>query len=378
MEDQKQETDRQLPVLIIGDEPWAGLAATELKSSSVKVLGCGNGQDFARITGCTGQDGDFSVRLEQGGIVTRQAASRILILGEAFTKSAAGDYGLAASDFAGSVKDVLQKPESWQGKTVVFVTGVKEQSHQSVTLEVLNAALLLKKKADAEVFILCGQLQVAAPGLERLLFEARTTGVTVFRLNGPDALQISRQEKGPYRLLFTDPASRRLIELAPDFIVLPRNPAPAPLLADMAALFGLETDEKGFLQSANVHRLPLGSNRAGVMVAGPAKDAATPAQYHARSILAAALALAPGTEAAPENRQAVINSRACIHCLTCFRVCPHKAICQNDGKLTVMTDACQACGICAAECPPHCNFNGRGLAGQGRGSTWAGCTNKEL
>jgi coenzyme F420-reducing hydrogenase delta subunit/Pyruvate/2-oxoacid:ferredoxin oxidoreductase delta subunit len=141
------------------------------------------------------------------------------------------------------------------------------------------------------------------------------------------------------------------VELVPDFVVLPQNPAPDPSLAEIASLLGLETDENGYLQSANVHRLPLATNRAGVIVAGPARDAATPAQLKAQSILGTALALIPTAEAASENRQAVINNRACIHCLTCFRICPHKAVHQQEGKLTVMTNACQACGICAAECP---------------------------
>jgi coenzyme F420-reducing hydrogenase delta subunit/NAD-dependent dihydropyrimidine dehydrogenase PreA subunit len=40
----------------------------------------------------------------------------------------------------------------------------------------------------------------------------------------------------------------------------------------------------------------------------------------------------------------------CVRCLTCYRLCPHKAI-ELGTRLSVVEQACEGCGICAAECP---------------------------
>ncbi len=42
----------------------------------------------------------------------------------------------------------------------------------------------------------------------------------------------------------------------------------------------------------------------------------------------------------------------CANCLTCLRVCPFGVpIIGSDGKVQIRLDQCQACGICARECP---------------------------
>ncbi len=46
----------------------------------------------------------------------------------------------------------------------------------------------------------------------------------------------------------------------------------------------------------------------------------------------------------------VIDEDKCAFCLTCFRVCPLSGI-EIRKKMTANPEACQACGLCAAECP---------------------------
>lgn len=48
----------------------------------------------------------------------------------------------------------------------------------------------------------------------------------------------------------------------------------------------------------------------------------------------------------------VWNSETCIHCLTCWAVCPDDCWQTKDQKNTgVDLTYCKGCGICAAECP---------------------------
>ncbi len=46
------------------------------------------------------------------------------------------------------------------------------------------------------------------------------------------------------------------------------------------------------------------------------------------------------------------DAEKCIHCCTCWILCPDSAILAADGKITgINYKHCKGCGICAEECP---------------------------
>jgi len=48
----------------------------------------------------------------------------------------------------------------------------------------------------------------------------------------------------------------------------------------------------------------------------------------------------------------VFHAEACVHCLTCWILCPDSAVLASKGKVTgYQYDHCKGCGICAYECP---------------------------
>ena len=48
----------------------------------------------------------------------------------------------------------------------------------------------------------------------------------------------------------------------------------------------------------------------------------------------------------------VFHAEACVHCLTCWILCPDTAIKAKGGKILGYDyDHCKGCGICAYECP---------------------------
>ncbi len=48
----------------------------------------------------------------------------------------------------------------------------------------------------------------------------------------------------------------------------------------------------------------------------------------------------------------VWNAKNCIHCLTCWILCPDSSIQAQQGKVKgIDYDHCKGCGICAHECP---------------------------
>ena len=48
----------------------------------------------------------------------------------------------------------------------------------------------------------------------------------------------------------------------------------------------------------------------------------------------------------------ITDFEKCVHCMTCWIMCPDSAIAVTDGKkLGTHMQYCKGCGICAAECP---------------------------
>jgi NADPH-dependent glutamate synthase beta subunit-like oxidoreductase/coenzyme F420-reducing hydrogenase delta subunit len=44
----------------------------------------------------------------------------------------------------------------------------------------------------------------------------------------------------------------------------------------------------------------------------------------------------------------------CVHCLTCVRICPYNVpVINEEGKVSVRNDQCQACGLCLSFCPVY-------------------------
>jgi NADPH-dependent glutamate synthase beta subunit-like oxidoreductase/coenzyme F420-reducing hydrogenase delta subunit len=48
------------------------------------------------------------------------------------------------------------------------------------------------------------------------------------------------------------------------------------------------------------------------------------------------------------------DEELCVHCLTCVRVCPYNVpVVNEDGKVSVRNEQCQACGLCLSFCPVY-------------------------
>lgn len=48
---------------------------------------------------------------------------------------------------------------------------------------------------------------------------------------------------------------------------------------------------------------------------------------------------------------AVVESAKCVACLNCVRVCPYEVPKWGGERILISAEACQACGLCAAQCP---------------------------
>lgn len=306
-----------------------------------------------RLLSCRGATGDFEVRLARGTerLVRRVKAVVVACREEAIPRLP--DSGLAALPAVQPLSrfrtDAFPpQPEGAPLPVVVFLDGLVREGRPDISGRVMGFALELESRRSARSFILCGNLKVAGEGLEALAHRARSAGVRFFKFEGRRPA-FRPLPDGRIEIRFTDPATGEAFNLAADVVVAEEVACPPAAAAEIAAVLGLERDPAGFLQSENVHRLPVFTNRRGIVVAGPVRLAGSDPELEAENAVLAVLENL-GREVDPQAAAAIDPGR-CIRCLTCLRLCTYRAIALEEERPRVLFPACERCGICAAECP---------------------------
>jgi len=364
-------------VLIVGDGECAGKAARKFSDTNIETIIAARSNTFglssdlnhegtapveicrgAEIAACTGCVNDFHVFMKvEGKTISRDVAA--IVITEEYDRNANFDmYRLKPAKNVISFSDLSGNDETASGEKVrfkkggktLFLTGVARESNPVVLEEVMRKALLLQQEYDQKIYILTGNLKVAGEGLEALHRKTREAGILTIKLN-KTVPKLEQKNDGSITVLIEDEIIRESITLSPDLLVVDETLIPSRSLECLAAIFELEKDEVGFLQSENVHRNTVLTNRRGVLAAGPARGVMSPVD-HATDIVNAVLA-ATGYfrgETDLSVRKAEIGPFECARCITCLRICPYKAI-RLEKRVEVCRDACEGCGICAAECP---------------------------
>jgi heterodisulfide reductase subunit A-like polyferredoxin/coenzyme F420-reducing hydrogenase delta subunit len=312
----------------------------------------------ARLAVCEGFAGGFkTVLTANGGHQTTHQVGSIVVADDTQRCSNMAALGLKASASVQSLseftramtEDPSQKAAALEDKTVVFLNGLTRESTPVMAAEIMQSALALQDMADVRTFVLTTNLKVAADGLEALYHKAKSAGVVFAKFNA-DPPRIDQTEDGRITIHFTDDVSGQMIRLHPDVTVVDESILPSEVLQDLRRILDLAADEAGFLQTDNVHRWPVFTNRRGILAAGPARAVLMPAEITADAAAAAAAVLSMAERSEETRVTAGIKPGRCIRCLTCYRLCPYRSV-QKSDRITISTEACEGCGICAAECP---------------------------
>jgi len=307
----------------------------------------------ARLIACRGFAGAFDITLEVGNRQVERRIAGIVVAEETRREAAFGDYGLKPGPGVTSLSDFLQQLAdgiTFEDRTIVFLNGLVRENTPPVFQEVVRAALNAQPSPNTRCYVLTGNLKVAGQGLEALYREAKAAGVIFFKFE--DTPPDIHPKNGAVDIEFTDGPSGQTLNIRPDMLVVDDYLQPAASLSALAGILDVQTDAAGFLQVENVHRFPVFTTRRGILAAGPARGPLLPSEMAADAAAAAAALLAP---LEPDVRyRAEIDPSLCIRCLTCFRLCPYRAVRIGDGtrvRVEVAAEACEGCGICAAECP---------------------------
>ena len=307
-----------------------------------------------RITGCKGFVGNFSVSMDVDGERIERSVSNIVVAEEDLRRSRFSDYGLTPNDSVVGLSGIMAEPgpvlSSGKDKKLVFITGVIGAGNPVITADVMRTCLKLQTDLNVETYIFTRNLKVGANGLEKLYRETKEAG-TVYIKFTDDLPHMEQNEDGKVTIFFQDEITQKNFSMTPDIAILDEDVLPSGYLGPLADILRIDRDSSGFLQTDNVHRLNVLTNRKGIMVAGPSRGIMS---YSDKMIDAANAVITTLElfESGPDHEviKAEISPGKCVRCLTCLRICPHGAVLLN-ARLSVVPEACEGCGICTAECP---------------------------
>jgi len=313
--------------------------------------------DESQIRSCTGSAGQFTVEWVAAGRRIRREVQHIIVAEDTVRHVNGSLYGLkegprvvSISGFKSLMRSSSEKPFLTESASrVAFLTGLFHESLPLMAEEMMQAAMDLQRDAGVQAYVFTGNLKVAGDGLETLSRKAKETGVIFVKFTNTPP-EITQAEDGSVTLTYPDEIIRQKCILRPDFTVLDETILPSPNLSAIAAILQLEAGPDGFTQADNVHRLPTSTNRKGIWAVGPARGVSSPSLMGSE-IAHTALSIAfPEEIGSDTERKARIEIEQCVRCLTCFRICPYRAV-ELSPRPVISAAACEGCGICVAECP---------------------------
>jgi quinone-modifying oxidoreductase subunit QmoB len=327
---------------------WPHPASGIPDGGSVEVL------TGARLSACRGFIGQFDASFTQSGTTLQRRVAHILIAEDNRRIPNFDLYRLQAGSVVQSLstfrKEFAMRPETFANRRVVFLHGLRMESEPVLAEEVFRSALELQAVSGARAHVLTGNLKVAGDGLEALYRDAKSAGTLFFKFTDTQPT-FAQTETGPVTIEFRDEITGHDYRLSPDITVVDERIVPAAYVEHLAVVLGLHRGPAGFLQTENVHRLPVFTNRSGVLAIGPARAVLSAADLEREAACGALAVLGlANQDQRPQVDAAEINPAHCIRCLTCFRLCPYGAV-NKGNRIAVVTDACAGCGICVAECP---------------------------
>jgi len=326
--------------------------STTVGSGSIEILA------GTRLVSCRGSVGDFRLLADQNNKEIKRTVAGIIIAEEDQRKSNFSLYGLKPSSDVitlSQAKELLLDASHEQSilssaKKMVFLAGLAKESHPVIAEEIMRSALRLQSDYHLQTYILTTNLKVAADGLEALYRETKESGVIYIKFTETRP-EIYSESDHSVRIEFVDEITLKKFRLTPDITVVDETIVPSDYAADLSRILGVDTDSDGFVQTDNVHRFTVFTNKKGIMTAGPSRSIQTISDQITDAAIASLVSTGPMAvqPAVPQDR-AEIDKGQCIRCLTCYRLCPHRAI-TLDTRVIVEPNACERCGICAAQCP---------------------------
>jgi len=256
---------------------------------------------------CSGSVGCFNLTFTESDEPLSRTVSSIIIADDVVRKPNFSHYGVTASKTVVSLSqfhEMLepgtgQAKEMFSGKKIAFIMGLAEESNPVTTADVMNCALQTQQEFEGQTYIFTGNLKVAGNGLEARYRQTKKAGIVYmkftetipeFKVNNDDKLAIT----------YIDEVLGEPFKFIPDLTVFDEALEPSRFSRDLSKSLEIDTGPDGFVQSDNVHRTTVFTNRKGIFVAGFSRGVQTQGQRQA-DVSSAALAVRSLYKHPPES-----------------------------------------------------------------------------
>ena len=311
----------------------------------------------ADILACEGSTGQFTIKIKAGNKTILKEVGAVILANEPECVADFGAWRLEESERIRSLSWLEKALDSSadhplvsgeKPNRIVFLSGFIHQANPFSQKRAIDSALKLAANQTNQIFFLTEHFKVAHQGMERLTRKAREAGVLFVKLT--DMRPEIRAEGDRVEIFYYDEGMESEISLYPDYIILEEAYRPPKENARFEERFGFNLDPT---QKETVYNRPIYTTRSGIWVTGPAKGPLSMEEgiEEAKAVaLEVHRFLGTGSQVSAERRL-LFNDSRCGRCLTCYRLCPHRAISPSQGRPTFFDLSCKACGICAAGCP---------------------------
>jgi heterodisulfide reductase subunit A len=217
---------------------------------------------------------------------------------------------------------------------------------------IANALKIKEMNPDARVIILYRDVMTYGFN-EQYYTKARAAGVIFMNYSLDNKPELEMVDGKPV-VKFTDSVLQEEMELAADLVVLSTGVDPEESNRRLADTFGVSLTDEGFLAEVDSKWRPIEFQKVGLYLAGtahspmPLKSVIMQAEAAAQK----AYTYLSGREVHSASVTSVVKDALCIRCQRCVNICPYGARSYNevDKCIDIDAGACQACGMCAAEC----------------------------
>lgn len=311
----------------------------------------------AQLSECKGFAGDFHLVLNQDNTFVRKRVNAIVVAEDQMASPNYKNYELTSNDRIMDISALEEKLRDASANElfkhsarIAFLCGWHIDSHPGIAYRMLNRCMQLQGEQKISTMFMTGNLKVSAKGAESLCQQAKKAGALFLKFTHTFP-NIQIKNDGRFIIEYTDELTRTPYELTADWLVVDETIGPAHGLKKLIEKLDIESDDQGFAQLDNVHRLSHGTNRRGIFVAGGARGILSREERYADADQVTMKVLSFLKDEDVDSLPKVeIQRGRCARCLTCHRLCPHNAI-DIGRRITIVSHACQRCGICLAGCP---------------------------
>ena len=188
---------------------------------------------------------------------------------------------------------------------------------------------------------------------EQYYTKARTAGVIFINYSLEKKPTVELVEGKPV-VKFTDTVLNTEMELPADLLALSTGVDPEESNQQLADAFGVGLNEDGFFAEVDSKWRPIEFSKSGIYLIGtahspmPLKSVIMQAEAAAQK----AYSYLSGREVHTSGVISKVKDALCIRCQRCISICPFEARAYDESEkcIVVNASACQACGLCAAEC----------------------------